>query len=1070
MMRPVITRFPAGLLRLLALAVLLAALPRFAWAVTYSFSTKADMDTLTVGFPASGGHPTVTRTGQREITLVFPPGSPSPDAPSENLDFSQSRFIAGVRPSTHGLVVSLRTDAVGFVGWPAGDGAVKIQIYRDPLGANWRPDSPAARSGTPSAAAPSVSGPSAPPVSSGVKAPVEIPQAKGEKRPAALPSLGENIPPAGGESGHALPALPPALGGQGGEAPKATAPVAADALSREPFFAVPHSLRSAVEHAGPDAARVLRPEGAVTIPSSLPPAASDPGGASRPLSDQAVPPPPGPVTGASGGPSGLPPLPPGLEGPEGAVKAAVTPPGPPIAPVPVAPVFSGPQAVRSGVSRKTERAEAPVADSHSADVVAPPPRASVPATVEPPAGQDLAQTPQAQSPEAAPEEGPGKDGQPAEMSQAESDNDGMLMSAQSKRLLGENEEALTMLEVLKARPDLTTEQREETLYTLAETLYDINKGDPSAHFDTIQAAYQEALNFNAKSKRIPAALLILGMLNLKAGNLPEANAYFNILRKRYPNDENIPLIHFYWGEHHFEKGDYQKAAQEYQELIQRYPESRFVREASMGMAKALVKLGRFQEAWQIADYIEKRWPRYYTEYPPLLRINGEIAYRLGDYKKAKDYYLTAYNIDPNAEGTDLVLARLGDIASRLHRARESVEFYELAVSRFPETEGGLIAKMRLAEKGVYDNPSIGEMFSAFEKPLQGGPEAIYTQIARDHPQSPLASLAQLKLAMWYLFKENYLQALEAATTFEKTFPNSPLAPRAGEVAAAAFEKMAESLLKTQQYARIAEVWREHPLLEKYRSIISDKGQLAAALSLLRTGHPRDSLRLALPFIGPAQSEAGVNALLLALHIYVEGDAWREILELADKVRGWRFTLDQRQRVEFAAALALENLGDTAKSRPLWARLAADFSLPPARRAVAMYYQAKESKAKNDPEKTLVFAQEAVTLFRETKTGPEKVADALNMLIEAGKNLGLYPAALKWAEEYAAMLPENGPDFAANRFRMAAIYREMGDTAKWRQTLERMRDAMPDTLYGKMAASELSARALEERANALTRVN
>jgi hypothetical protein len=54
--------------------------------------------------------------------------------------------------------------------------------------------------------------------------------------------------------------------------------------------------------------------------------------------------------------------------------------------------------------------------------------------------------------------------------------------------------------------------------------------------------------------------------------------------------------------------------------------------------------------------------------------------------------------------------------------------------------------------------------------------------------------------------------------------------------------------------------------------------------------------------------------------------------------------------------------------------------------------------------------------------------------------------------------------------MASIFREMGDTAKWRQTLEQMRDSMPNTLYGKMAASELSSRSLEERARSLTRVN
>ncbi len=1063
-MRPVITRFSAGIPRLLVLAVCLVALPGSVWAASYSFTTKSDMDTLTVGFPSAGGYPTVTRTGRKEITLVFPPGMSVPDAPPENLNFSQSRFIAGVQPTSHGLVVTLRTDAFGFVGWPAGEGAIKIQIYRDPLGAKWTPDSSGAQNGISPDSAPSASVPGVPgPPDS--KAPSEPPQGRDEKRPAALPALEEKAPApdAGADSGRSLPSLPASLAGDPGRPQETASPEKTDSRAREPFFAVSHSLRSAVEHAGPDAAKVLRPGGIVAPPSPVPSVSPDAAGkASSPSSPDHAASPPSPVADASGPSGGLPPLPPGLMGREGEVKGAVTPPAPPIAPAPVAPVFSGPQAVRSGVSRKTEQAEAPASPE-----AAPSPAPGAPESAPtPPAEQEKAQADAGEQPEGE----QAADGQTSDEGGTEFDADGMLLAAQSSRLAGDNETALEMLEGLKARQDLTEEQREEVLYTLAESLYDIHKGEPLAHFDTIQGAYQEALNYNAKSQRIPGALLILGMINLKAGNIPEATAYFNILRKRYPNDENIPLIHFYWGEHHFEKGDYQKAAQEYQELIQRYPESRFVREASMGMAKSLVKLGQFQDAWQIADYIEKRWPRYYTEYPPILRINGEITYRLGEYRKAKDYYLTAYNIDPNAEGSDLVLARLGDIASKLKNAKESREFYELAVARFLEEEGGLISKMRLAEQGVYDDPSISEMFSAFEKPLQGGPEAIYSQIVKDHPTSALAPLAQLKLAMWYLFKDNYLQSLEAGTTFEKKFPDNPLSPRAGEVAATAFDKMAESLLKNQQYARIAELWREHPLLAKHRSLISEKGQLAAALSLLRTGHPRESLSLALPFIGPTQNEAGIKALLLALHIYTEGDAWREVLELAEKVRDWRFTLDQRQRVEFAAALALENLGDTAKSRPLWARLAADFSLAPARRAVAMYYQAKEAKAKNDAEKILVFAQEAVNLLRETKTDPEKVTDALNMLVDAAKNLGLYPAALKWAEEYGGTLPENGPDYAANRFRMASIYREMGDTAKWRQTLEQMRDAMPNTRYGKMAASELSSRSLEERAQSLTRVN
>lgn len=1116
MVLPVITRFCAGLFRLLLIAAFLAAFSGPARATTYSFTTKADMDTLSVGFSPQAGYPTVTRTGKNEISLVFPPGAEGLSAPPQTLDFKQSRFIKGVRPIPGGLAVELRSDAVGFVAWPAGQEGLKLQIYRDPQGAKWTPPGQAAAPQTPPGDV--AAGGGQPPTSQAGRTPPPAgpgngggppgPVAPGEKQTVNLPPLGQAAPaPQGGQSEGAamrrdLPALPASLAGQGqgGTPPPGDA---AQTAVGESF-----ALRAGIQRQGPDAARVLRPGGAAPAVPSAPqanaaaphatgapaqaPAAPVPNNGASASGGKAAPhasPPDIPARPPANGtaqaartaveprpPHDLPPLPPGLESREGEVKAQVTPPAPPIGSPPVSPVFSGPHVVRSVVSRDAPGTQA-AAPAPGHETVPPPPPASpagaADAPQQPPTGTDGPQSAQTAAPVPGGQEETASGEEPSagqELTQVENENEGMLMAAQAKRLLGDNAEAKAMLGALKGRDTLTKEMREEVLYNLAEITFDMNKQDPLAHFEAIQAAFQEALNFNAKSHRIPGALLVLGMLNLKAGNIPEATAYFNILRKRYPNDENIPLISFYWGEHYFDKGDYQKAAKEYQDLIQRYPESRFVREASMGMAKSLVRLGQYQEAWQIADYIEKRWPRYYTEFPPLLRINGEIAYRMGDNAKSKDYYLTAYNIDPNAEGTDLVLARLGDVTANLGRPRESSEFYELAVKRFPDTEGGLISKMRLAERGVYDDPNISDMFTAFDKPATGGPEAIYTQIVRDHPKSPLAPLAQLKLAMWQLYKERYLQALESATTFGKKFPDNPLAPRAGEVAAAAFDRMAEPMLRNQQYAQLAELWREHPLLEKNRSLISDKGRLAAALSFLRTGNPQESLRLALPFVTPEQSEPGVNALMLALHIYQEGDAWREILTLVDKVRGWKFTMDQRQRLEYAVAQALEHLGDTTRSRPLWAKLAADFSLSAPRRAVALYYQAKEAKAKNDPEKTLVFAQEAMDLFVGNRSDPDKVADCLNMLVDATRSLGQYPQAVGYAERYGETLPPNGPDFAANRMRMATIYREMGDTAKWRATLEQMRDTMPDSVYGRMAAAELSSRAIEERASSLTRPN
>ena len=121
----------------------------------------------------------------------------------------------------------------------------------------------------------------------------------------------------------------------------------------------------------------------------------------------------------------------------------------------------------------------------------------------------------------------------------------------------------------------------------------------------------------------------------------------------------------------------------------------------MGLAKTLTKVGRYQEAAQIADYIDKRWPRYYIDYPQILRIEGDIAYRNGDIKKARDAYMMFYNIEPKIKDADLVLARLGDIYAKLGNKAAAVDFYNTAVKDYPDAEGGLIAKMRLAEEGVH---------------------------------------------------------------------------------------------------------------------------------------------------------------------------------------------------------------------------------------------------------------------------------------------------------------------------------------------------------------------------------
>ena len=973
--------------RILCAAILALLAVRPALALSVSTVTRPDTDSLLLQFSKKGVNPNIERIGPAEVSLTFPPGALAGEPKPESVDFGSSRMLESLRQDGDRIIVRLKTDAFGFVGWPEGEQGIKLQVYRDPSGANWTPGTQSKNGSTTS---PPMDITAAPRTTPAVTLPVTPPNNK--PGPLELPPLPASLAqsPQGGGT--------PAAGGE------AKADPGAAASSKEPFYAVPYSLRAAAGHMAPDKAPILRPAGmhAPGVPEARTEQAAGPGQ---------------PPAAAAQPPVKLPPIPKErAAAPE--TRRAVTPPGTPPPP--------------PAEADKAAPSDAPEQPRQTAAVE------KKPATPETP-----------------------KDPQ-------EELDANQLLAAQAEKLAGKYDVARNMMQEMRAKPNLAPAVREDLLHSLAALNVDQYKDSLAAHYDQIQGSLQEALNFNPNSYRVPEALLLLGMVNLRVGNLPEARGYFNVLTKKYPTDANVPLINFYWGEYYYDNGDYKKATEEYQGLIEKFPESKYVREGAMGLAKTLVRQGRYKEAAQIADYINKRWPRYYIEFPPILRIEGDIAYRNGDFKKARDNYLLFYNMDPKVQDADMVLARLGDIYARLGNKPASVDFYNLAIKDYPNREGGLISKMRLAEQGVYDQPTISEMFTLFDKPAYGSPEEIYRSIIREHPKSPLAPLAQIKLAMWLLYKQNYPESLNEASRYLELFPKTELAPKAEEVAFTAFEKMAADLLADKQYDRLLKAFAGSPILTANRGMLSDTTRLGLALANLRTGNPKQALAEAMPFIGGKESENGQMALTMAMTIYHQDKAWRDIVELARRVQNWKFGPTQRRGLEYMVADALENLGETDRARQIWNRLAGDQALDASKRSYAMYFMAKEAMAGKNYEKAELYAGEAGFLFRETGQDPDKLKASLNIQVDATRELGQYPKAFKLANEYSSLCKEGDDEWAANRMRIASIQRAMGDVDGWRATLTAMRDAAPNSLYGRMAASDLATTGLESRINALTR--
>ena len=380
-------------------------------------------------------------------------------------------------------------------------------------------------------------------------------------------------------------------------------------------------------------------------------------------------------------------------------------------------------------------------------------------------------------------------------------------------------------------------------------------------------------------------------------------------------------------------------------------------------------------------------------------------------------------------------------------------------------EGGLVAKMRLAEEGIYDEPSMSEMVNVFDRPYNKKPENIYKEIVDGYPDSPLAPIAQLKLAMWYAFNKKYSEALAAAQDLIEKFPDSPLVDKAKTLGDSVFALAVPGMVAEERYGRVVRYWETYDFIGKDDSKVDDQTMLNIATSYWKIGRPEKALEIIEPYLQKKQiDKISDEALGLALNIYLDQLAWKKITDLVGMTKeNWKLKPAQQRQLDYARAMSFQNMGDARKALPMWAEIAKDMRIDPAFRAYAMYYMSKDAMQRQDLRRVFVYAQEALTLLLQTRGDPEKIKDTVLMSIYATERSGRYEEALKWAKEYDQYIEVDNPEWASTRFKLARIYRKAGAIDEWKQLLGDIIEKKPETLQAQLAKSALDTYDLEQQA-------
>ena len=439
-----------------------------------------------------------------------------------------------------------------------------------------------------------------------------------------------------------------------------------------------------------------------------------------------------------------------------------------------------------------------------------------------------------------------------------------------------------------------------------------------------------------------------------------------------------------------------------------------------------------------------------------------MALRQGKYDKALETYWKQYNLHPSDATTPGVLMHIGELYYRTNRPLPAGKALEELVRAFPESAEAPRALLLLGENGIHDgNPELDEVLAIFEKPNPRIPSIFYQRISRDYPNAPEAISARLRTIAWQYRNKEYVPAMDAARGFMIDYEDKPESLRAKDILLRAFAVELSNSLSEENYERVLSLWERYPQVQPYYQPLEPDLRVALARGQLNRGNEAAGLELLAPFLETHENpEYGLYAYNLYLSSYLRSQNWDGILSLGDKVHDWKLPPEARHQLDYAMALSAENLNLPGRALPLWKTLAPLSDIPLYQRAYANYFLARDAERRQDLRDAYQYNLDTLGMFTQLQdeqspyADSERVRESIAALMDVTEIAGRYAEALDWAAKYAAFVPATSPDYAGLRFREARLHRKMGDTARWRAILQGIVDNEPDSVFGKMAASEL----------------
>jgi TolA-binding protein len=308
---------------------------------------------------------------------------------------------------------------------------------------------------------------------------------------------------------------------------------------------------------------------------------------------------------------------------------------------------------------------------------------------------------------------------------------------------------------------------ENAYYLLPEILSEMYAADLATHYRELSDSFRNALTRYPDSQFGGGALLRLAQLHRRMGNFAEAQAYYTLVKDRVPAQNAIAQWAVLDTAKIMRHRNREKQALPLLDNLMATADNLLIKQAAlMESAGILHDEQQFKQSQALLDSLVAGDRETYFRFPDIPLYMGNNAFQLGQYSLARTHLLHHYNMVPEKQDPDMILARIGDICLQDGHPKDATRFFLFVVTHHPGTRGADLSWLRLAEQKEKD-PDNDTWIPYSARQIY---ENIRDSYMDRYIQDPLAQLSMLKLAVQYHREKKYSQCLE---TLHLLFDNHP---------------------------------------------------------------------------------------------------------------------------------------------------------------------------------------------------------------------------------------------------------------------------------------------------------